>query len=365
MKNLFTSLFFIIISISLISCNSGKLEWWESIKTPKQRTEHASGRNDDSNFEKIMFNQMENLEIWASLHKIKSFDTHNPTFDNMTSKEFNEYLNKNTISMKDVMPIHPIMFVIKILSVFLILFMLFTGRILRSMDIGHDWFAVFTAILCAYNVIYSIIVFLLTDTISTPTSKDIGNTVVIIGLIFTIPNLMSYDILGTNYKAPQFLLNRAYGLILPIALVGGACKRTITTYSSYIFLLMMGIYIIAVLITSIKTKQRFWKILISILYKIMITIGTVIILYIAMPSMVHILNGVIIILIAFSLLRPSSNTDGPLTKQERDHAEWEEKRRISDEIDDYVTGWRNNNNIDNINYKGKKYRRENGEWTEI
>ena len=267
-------LLFVFCLILFCSCNSSKLEWWESVNTSKDRLENASGRNDDSKFESFMFKKMDQLE-----HAVKPY------------RMADWWEEGNTFTR-----------IIAISYIVLLFGSIIICLIVRHIEPLSDWPRIVLGIMSVMLVFISIPYYLFSDDGTRGNSLDIGSILGLVAMILVVPYVLDQDDLNTNRFAPLEYFTPLFGA-LPLMMVVGAIFRVIATWGSYIFMLGMLAYMVVVVVTSIKAKEKVFKTLLSLVYIFITTIGTVAMLYHTMPAMVKILNDLLCVVLGYLFLK--------------------------------------------------------------
>lgn len=113
----------------------------------------------------------------------------------------------------------------------------------------------------------------------------------LIGFILCVPYMLYYELEHTGGSAPFMVMSLAYTAVIPVSMTLGAVFRVIATWGSYLFVLMMIVYMLTTMYSSIKRRAYLSYILISLMFKVFVTVGTVALLYMAMPITVDIMNS--------------------------------------------------------------------------
>ena len=268
-------LLFLLVILSICSCSTGKLEWWEAVNTPPKRAEKATGRNDDSRMEEFLFEKADQLE----------FDT--------------AYLRTESWIKSG----NPILVTLNIILLVIVFACIGLGLYARFGEEYDDWIKKTLGILTILLVALYIPYFLFTEVGTKGNTTDIGAIVTIAALYLCVPYVIKLDDLDNNRMlVATGFVSYAYS-ILPIIMVLGAIVRRFATWGSYIFLLLMLVYEGCVLIDAIMNKRSFFRTLATLFYVLIITIGTITMLYATMPAMVHLINDILALVLAVLLIK--------------------------------------------------------------
>ena len=326
MKRLFLLLLCVVPLFS--SCNTGKLEWWEVVKPSAKRMAKASGRNDNSEMERYLFEKAEQLEAKTEPMRVDP--------DNWGEK------------------MHPLL-MLDLIYVILLFALLIFGWIVRFADIDARWPSVVLGILTSFVAIASIVLTLLIK--STKNSTEIGPFVVILAYLITVPYVLEVDANMAGRSAGAGIIRGLYATLIPTALIIGALFRVVATYASYLYLVVMVGYLIYVLIHSILYRVGILRTLATLIYVSLITVSTLFMIYTAMPAATSVLADIILLVFAWGIISgigtaPGGSGSVEPASEERDQEPFVENTVT---LDDYtelkkIDGvWR-----DNLSHKWEK-----------
>lgn len=265
----------LLVILSICSCSTGKLEWWEAVNTPPKRVEKATGRNDDSRMEKFLFEKADQLEFHTAHLRTKSW----------------------------IGSGNPILVTLNIILLVIVFACIGLGLYARFGEVYDEWIKNTLGILTILLVALYIPFFLFTEVGTKGNTTDIGAIVLIAALYLCVPHVIKLDDFDNDRMliATGFV-SYAYS-ILPLIMVLGAMVRRFATWGSYIFLLLMLVYEGCILLDAIKNKRSFLRTLATFFYILIITIGTITMLYATMPAMVHLINDIFALVLAVLLLK--------------------------------------------------------------
>ena len=260
MKHLFLPM--LVLLLSLCSCNHSKLEWWESVNTPKHRTEQTQATNDDSNLEKTLFNFASKVEDSASSSRRESW---------ISSGEF------GLVALSVVY--------------YLLVAALIGFGIFCATDQGRlDSSVLVLAVIGFAAICIGIPYMLLVDNGTQGGSLNYWQIPLLVGLILSIPTVTRYDaeVRGDDYDMAEIeygVTALSYYLILPCAAVLGMFIRPLATFGSYLFLVGILLEIILIIVSIFVGRASFIHALISIVITLFFGIGTVVAFYGSMATL--------------------------------------------------------------------------------
>lgn len=262
-------LLILLTMLSLCSCNKGKLEWWEVVNAPEKRLEKASGRNDNTKMEKYLFEKMDELESEVSGKRVESWaDSDNPLLVGLN-----------------------------LFTIFLMLSLIVLGLVVKYKDIYSAWPMIVLAFLTTLLVIIYLPHYLYVANGTKGNTTDIGPVIALLGLVLCVP----YVLYPTDADIPT-IPKIAYSIVIPFAMIGGAFFRVLATWGSYLFVLLMIVDVFFYIRLAKNVKTGLFILLFGIVYRLIITLGTLIVFYSAMPAMVSVFNSLLLLLIAYLVL---------------------------------------------------------------
>lgn len=272
MKHLFLPM--LLLAFSLCSCNYSKLEWWEAVNTPQKRAESiamAQKRNDDSSFEKSLFQKMDQLERNVAPDRVDSWILSD---------------NPKLVGLG--------------VAYYIMIAMLFIIGIIGYATIkdgkGGSWgLAVLSALFTILAVGLSIPYMLYVDNGTSGGSINFMQLILLAVLMLCVPVTIRMMEQANRWSIDLEIGMYAYAFILPFAMFLGVFIRKLATIGSYLFLLLMIIYTIIAIFYCISKRTPFFRSIFIIFYLLTVSVGTVFVFYSAMTTVAYIAFWIILL----------------------------------------------------------------------
>lgn len=264
----------VLLLLSLCSCNSSQLEWWEVVNTPNKRADRViweKNRNNDAEYEKALFETMDNVESSLRWERKDSWVSSGNPF--LVGLSILYYILCGVLIVMGI-------------------WVLAEGPVNYKESREMALVLGISAILAVGIAIpYSLLV---DNATSAHGSVNFMQLILIIGLLICFPitiRLMEEGYWGRwgdlmeEESAPYLVSATAFRFVIPFALILGVFVRKLATFGSYLFLLCIFVEFCIVLYKCIRHKTDIWHSLFSLFYVLFVGVGSVIVFYSAVEAL--------------------------------------------------------------------------------
>lgn len=276
----------VLLLLSLCSCNSGQLEWWEAVNTPNKRIERVMlqhKRNDDAEYEKALFATMDNLESSLRWERRDSWVSSGNPF--LVGLSILYYVLCGVLIVVGIWVLaeHPVKY-----------------KECREIALVLGISAILAV---GIAIPYSLLV---DNATSAHGSVNFMQLILLIGLIICFPitiRLMEegfWDKWGEEESAPFFVSAAAFRLVIPFGLLLGVFVRKLATFGSYLFLLCVFVEFCVVLYECLRHKTDIWHSVFALFYVLFVGVGSVIIFYSSVEALAWLGGWIVAIYVIFA-----------------------------------------------------------------